>query len=381
MKIVHLCLSNFYVDGYLYQENALVRQHVADGHDVTVVASTDTLGPNNKPSFRPAGRYIGTDGAAVVRLDYVRLLPKKIAAKLRFYRGLLPELEKLAPDVIMCHGISGGFLYELEKYKRRVPAVRIFADSHADRNNSATTWISRAVLHEVFYRFFAQRALHAFEVVLCISLETRDFANTVYGIPEKRLEFFPLGGVIFEDDEYSMRRNRFRARWAIDDEVVLFVQAGKFDEKKKLVEALKAFAEYTTRHNFRYLVAGHVQDSLQAQVASIVSSDKRIQLIGWQDSEQIMDLLCAADVYVQPGSQSATMQMSMSARCALVLARVKSHEPFMNSNGWFIERSEDLPSVMSEIDNDPAQLAEFGRNSFEAACRLLDYRKLAARFY
>ena len=41
MKIIHLCLSCFYIDNYRYQENELVREHVTDGHEVLVVASTD----------------------------------------------------------------------------------------------------------------------------------------------------------------------------------------------------------------------------------------------------------------------------------------------------------------------------------------------------
>ena len=39
MKIVHLCLSAFFIDNYSYQENMLPKYHVKMGHKVTVIAS------------------------------------------------------------------------------------------------------------------------------------------------------------------------------------------------------------------------------------------------------------------------------------------------------------------------------------------------------
>lgn len=47
MKILHFCLSCFYIDNYDYQENQLVRVNVEDGHDVLVVASTETYNDKN----------------------------------------------------------------------------------------------------------------------------------------------------------------------------------------------------------------------------------------------------------------------------------------------------------------------------------------------
>ena len=64
----HICLSCFYIDGFSYQENELVRQNVSDGHDVLVIASTETINPDGKIQFLDPGRYAGFDGADVIRL-------------------------------------------------------------------------------------------------------------------------------------------------------------------------------------------------------------------------------------------------------------------------------------------------------------------------
>lgn len=381
MKIVHLCLSNFYIDGHSYQENELVRQHVRDGHEVSVVASTETFDSKKQLSFTTSGSYLGSDGAPVTRLPYDHRLPHRASAKLRFYEGLPAKLEELRPDVLMCHGISGGYLYDVAKYKRAVPEVRVFADTHADANNSATNVISRLLLHRLFYRRCIQSTLSTFEKILCISLETMDFARDVYDIPETQLEFFPLGGVVFDDFEYLLRRSRFRSKIGVQGDAVVLAQSGKFDEKKKLIEALQAFSTGTSTRDLCYVVAGHVSQRLELSFRNALDADGRIKFIGWQDSEGMKDVLCGADVYVQPGSQSATMQMSLSARCAVIIAKIKAHGPYENANGWFVDGADELRVAMSELESNPSRLASMSANSHAIASRLLDYRALAARFY
>jgi hypothetical protein len=39
MKIVHICLACFYVEGMGYQENLLPKYHVKQGHQVTVLTN------------------------------------------------------------------------------------------------------------------------------------------------------------------------------------------------------------------------------------------------------------------------------------------------------------------------------------------------------
>ena len=68
MRILHLCLSCFYIDDAGYQENHLVRQHVADGHEVLVIASTEIFDGKGGLGYAEPGSYIGSDGAKVIRI-------------------------------------------------------------------------------------------------------------------------------------------------------------------------------------------------------------------------------------------------------------------------------------------------------------------------
>ena len=89
------------------------------------------------------------------------------------------------------------------------------------------------------------------------------------------------------------------------------------------------------------------------------------------------NLLCAADIYVQPGTQSVTMQQSLCCRCVVILDKVKSHYPYVNENGWLIQSQEELNDIINSIDK--VDLSKMQRKSFKIACKLLNYVTLSKR--
>lgn len=378
MKIVHACLSCFYIDGYAYQENELVRQHVIDGHDVTVIASTENFDANRRLTYVQPSTYMGKDGAKVIRLPYRKLLPQKLMRKLRLHSGVLPLLREIDPDVILFHGLCGFELNAVSKYKREKPSVKLYVDSHEDHNNSARTFVSKHVLHKLYYGSIIRNCKKYFDKILCVSLETMDFVGAMYDIPRQELEFYPLGGRVFDDAEYQARRERGRRTAGIEEGQTMLLQSGKMGARKKVLESLCAFSR-TEGDNMRFVLAGSFDGKLREKAEALIDADKRISFLGWKSPEELSDLLCAADVYVQPGTQSATMQMSLCARCPVVLEDVPSHAPFVDGNGWLLKDTNDLPAVFRGISENSSALAPMAAGSLEIALRLLDYRTLAAR--
>jgi 1,2-diacylglycerol 3-alpha-glucosyltransferase len=380
VKIAHLCLSCFYIDGYSYQENELVRQNVRDGHEVVVIASTETYDDKGKLCYVPAREYMGTDGARVVRVKYSGWLPQSLMRKLRIHPGIFEILSREAPDVILFHGVCGWELQTIRAYKSANPAARVFADSHEDFNNSARSFTSRNILHKVYYRSILLLALNSLEKVLCVSTESISFVRDFYGVPSEKLEFFPLGGYIFSDDEYARVREATRSEYGLLSEQILFVQSGKMDASKRILESLRAFASLGDPH-VRFILVGHLHDDVADEAAAIIASDARIRFVGWKSPHELRALLCAADVYVQPGTQSATMQMSLCCRCAVILDDVVSHEPYVKGNGWLVGKRETLRNAMVAAQSDLDRLRSMSVQSAKLASKTLDYRSLAARLY
>ena len=380
MRILHLCLSNFYVDGFAYQENELVQQNVRDGHDVEVIASTEVIGADGKLSFTEPGRYMGTDGAFVERLPYRQFAPVKIMSKLRMHSGVKDRIAAFAPDVILFHCACGWELNAVGRYVRKNPHVKFYVDSHEDFVNSARSFASKWLLHWAYYRPILLRNLRYVTKVLPVSISVIDFLRDFYGVPQEMLELYPLGGFVPDDEEYIRMRQRGRAMLDLQPDHVLVVQSGKLDSSKKLIEALDAFRSVPDPA-MEFAVAGRILPDIEAAVADRLAKDPRVHLLGWQSPEDLKTILCAADVYCQPGTQSATMQMSIASRCAVILDDIPSHVPYMNGNGWLIGRSTSIEDVFEQISADKSAVGRMAAHSFNVASYMLDYRLLAKRLY
>lgn len=379
MKILHLCLSNFFIDGVGYQENELVCEHVRSGHDVLVIASTETIDVNGKPSHVSPSNYIGVEGARIIRLPYRKFLPKKIMEKLRMHPGLMNLLQKECPDVIMFHGTCGWELITVHRYlkKKSDKKVLFYIDSHEDYHNSARNFLSKYLLHRIYYRSILKSVLKkTLQKILCYSLESIDFVKNEYKISEDYLELYPLGGRPLDDENYNHKRNSTRKLYGLKESDILIVQTGKLNERKKILESLNAFQE-TTNENLRFIIAGVLDISIKKEFYRILSLDRRISFVGWKSLEDLTNLLCAADLYLQPGTQSVTMQRSLCCRCAVLLYNYKSHYLYINQNGWLINTSLELTSILSSINC--TDLEEMKINSYELAKKILDYKILAKR--
>lgn len=376
MRIAHVCLSNFYIDGRSYQENELVRQHVQDGHDVLVVASTETHSETGQLCYTNPARYAGEDGAPVIRLPYRRVLPHKVMTKLRMHPGVYATLQEFEPETILFHGTCGWELTTCARYVRRNRHVLLYVDSHEDWNNSARNFVSREILHRLYYGPVLRAALPAVEKILCVSTESIDFVADLYRIPRERLEFFPLGGHPVEDSEYYVRRSRTRSEYGIAEGEILILQSGKQTRRKKLIASLQAFVA-CSEPSLRFVIVGLLSAEVEKQAKELISSDSRISYLGWQSPNRLTDLLCAADVYLQPGTQSATMQHSLCCRCAVILDDVPAHHVYACGNGWLINEKLAISDILGKVRD--ADLTAMANASYAFAREALDYRKLSLR--
>ncbi|EKD94627.1 MAG: glycosyl transferase, group 1 [uncultured bacterium] len=306
-----------------------------------------------------------------------------IRSKVRSYEGVYEILKDFKPDVVYFHGISAYELLVLKKYKRLNPDAKIIVDVHSDANNSGTNWISKYFLHKFFYRSIFQMTLPVIDKIFCISMECMDFAIEEYGAPKEKTEFYPLGGDCLEDDEYNVRRKNMREKLNINDEKILILQTGKINKKKKAVEALSQFIQVKS-DKFRYVIAGTLDEDVKDDIMDIIKTDERIKYIGWVDSNEMKDYLCASDVYMQPGSQSATMQQSLCLRNSVIIDNVKSHIPFIENNGWLINNDKDIRDIFNILANEKDLLNlinKMSMQSFNIASQTLDYKILAKKIY
>lgn len=376
MKVLHLCLCGPFTDGFLYQENELIEQHIALGHEVTVIAGTDTYGKDKKIQFTEPGESTLDCGAKLIRLPYRWGLSGWLGSKIRAYQGLEEVLNIIKPDSMLFHGLCAWDILTTANYVKDNPKVLFYADCHEDFNNSAKTWLSRVVLHKFFYRTLFQFAINEIDEVLCITIESLDFAKNFYGSPENKTSIYPLGGLIETQEKRNERRTAFRNKYAINETDIVITQTGKLDSTKRLIDALKAFHAQTAS-NLRFVIAGKMSEDVHDECISIIKSDHRILDLGWQNSEELRTVLAGSDCFLQPFGQTVTTQMAMCSGCAVLAQDVPSHRWLIGEKGKLFRDTSELQSVYEWAANNPELIVEYGEASLSFAIENLDYRKLA----
>lgn len=379
MKILHCCLSNFYIDNYNYQENVLTRINKLDGHEIKIIASTETFIDNKKLDYVKPSKYFTNDGIEVYRIPYKRYLPHFMMKKIRHYENLYNLVEGFSPDVIMFHGPCSYDLLTVVKYKKNNRNVKLYVDSHEDKNNSARNWLSQNILHKIFYRNIIKRAYNYIDKIFYITYETKIFLKEMYNIKEEKMEFYPLGGYIFSEEERNMKRTKIRKQLGLREEDVLLVHSGKLTAKKRTNDLIEALIRANT-DNLRLVIIGSIPDEQKA-IKDTIQKDNRISYLGWKNPDELLEYLCACDLYVQPGGQSATMQNALCCESAAMLYPRKSHKHLLGDSVFYIETIDDMIKVFEDISENRELLEKKRLQSYKIAKEKLDYKILASRLY
>lgn len=375
MKIAHLCLSCFYIDEYAYQENILARKHSQQGHDVVVIASTETFNSKKSITYVKPGRYKGSDGFEIIRLPY-GFKPHTLAKKIRWYPMLRFELEKFEPDLIFFHGLSAQALYSASKYVKSHPSCRLIVDCHEDFNNSAKGILSKYFLHMLFYRSIFQLALPNISKVLAVTIESLDFSTKFYGSPANKTSLLPLGGFLLTQDELKIARTNFRKLLNLKDSDIVIAQTGKLDSSKQLEEALAAFTATKDPELF-FVIIGEMSSEVESRCISYIESDKRIKFLGWQSPDHLKLTLAGVDFFLQPFGQTVTTQQAMCSSCAILVQDLPSHRWIFNQNGKLFRDSSELLETFSWLSQNKEKTPKMRESSYLFAKNHLDYEKIS----
>ena len=256
-------LSCFYIDNAHYQENIIPKINKKHGHEVLIIASTDVFVKNNELGTTISSTYVNENGIKVIRIPYLNFLSNYVAMKIRAYKGVYKLIEDFAPDIILFHGTAAYALNDVGQYIKKNPSTKLFVDSHEDFNNSARGFISKHILHLLFYKKILLNNLKYVNKILYITKETYNFLKELYSIPEEKLSFFPLGGIIPEEGSRNNIRSKIRKELNISENDILCVHSGKLDKLKRTEDILKGFSECKSEKN-KLIIIGVIDESFEA---------------------------------------------------------------------------------------------------------------------
>lgn len=303
MRILHVCLAAFYIDKYSYQENVLPRMHKKQGHEVQILASTETFVDGIKLGYIKPTEYLNEDDILVTRLPYARWMPHKVAVKLRIYPSVYNYLLKFKPDIIFLHDVQFLSIRQFVNYAKK-NKTRIIADGHADFGNSAKTRLSK-ILHKYIYAPSIRRAEPYIEHFYGTLPARVEFFKEVYKLPSNKVDFLPMG----VDDElvnkYVNKHTRTEIRKSIGvsmDDTLLIV-GGKLDANKENILDVLEIVEESERSDLKIVFFGSVLETYRERFEKACQSDKVIN-VGWLTPKDFYQYIAASDLAVFPGLHS-----------------------------------------------------------------------------
>lgn len=379
MKILHCCLANFYADGYAYQENVLPQIHKKLGHDVKIIASTETYVNNRTIGYVPANTYLSQDDIPIARLAYIKGIPDCISKRVRIYHGLYWQLTNYRPDIIFLHGFQFIGILEIAKYAKHYP-VTIVADCHTDFMNSAKTWVSRYILHKIIYRWCAKRIEPFVAKFWGVTPSRKRFLTDFYGISPKKVGLLVMG---IDDSaisyaERQSKRSDIRSRLNFTDDDFVLISGGKIGKRKNINLLLRAFNELNNS-NIKLLLFGSIDNNVKSEFAQL-KDNPNICYIGWQQPEDIYDLFVAADLGIFPGTHSVLWEQAVGLGLPSIFKSWEGYEHIdVGGNCVFVhnDSADVLRDYISDIYRDKARYATMKKISEEIGPSVFSYTRIA----
>ena len=346
-KIVHLCLSSFYIDGYSYQENMLPKYHVKLGYDVTVIASLVSYDKNGMRCYLKEGEYkCNRDGYKVIRIDYKKGFFRILYKRLRFYSNTYDLLVSEKPDIIFVHNTSFGDAKYVKKYMKEHPGTFLFADSHADWINSARNFLSKNILHKIIWRHYTQMLLPYYQKVYGVLPIRCDFLYDVYSVPREKIELLPLG---VDDDAIPSNKeeikNDIRNKLRIKTTDLVIITGGKIDRLKNTHKLMQAFSEINDE-KIHLIIFGVVIPDLKEEFDRLLT--KNMHYVGWCNSEDVINYMVSADLACFPGTHSTLWEEAVGLSLPCILKNWEGmHHVDINGNCLFLK--DDTVAGIKEI--------------------------------
>ena len=308
MKILHCCLAAFYIDGYGYQENVLPKMHKLQGHNVRIVASTETFIDNKSLGYVQPSEYENEDGIIVTRIPYTKLLPHKIVKKLRIYIGLKNILAEFKPDIIFLHDIQFYNVKDIVSYVKMSDTTKVFADSHTDFINSAKSWVSKNILHKIIYKYYSN-IIEPFTDKFYGTLPLRNiFLEEVYNIPSKKITLLELGAddSLYDYSKKNETRKLIRKELAINSQDLVIITGGKLDKRKNIHLLMDAFGNIKEK-DIKLIVYGVPDKEMEVEINRL-SKLNNIIYLGWLEPKKVYNYLFASDLAFFPGTHSVAWE-------------------------------------------------------------------------
>lgn len=360
----------------------LPKYHVLQGHEVKVLASLVSFDKNGNPCLlEKESEYLTKDGYNVIRTDFKQ--PLYFINKIfRRYNNVYQHIDCFSPEIIFIHDCQFWDIFEVIKYLKKYPSVKVFVDGHTDLINSARNWLSREILHKIVWRHCAQ-AINPYTEKFWGVLPIRcEFFNKIYGIPLEKIELLVMGvdDISIPYDRREEIRTSVRDEFGFSAKDFVLVTGGKIDKKKNIDLLMKAI-EKINSPSIKLIVFGNILPEIEEKILQL-ASNVNIKYIGWINSEYVYKYFFAADLAVFPGSHSVLWEYAVGCGIPALFKRWHGMEHVdIGGNVIFLDEDsiDELTKVIIMVASDSHLYTEMDRIAKTKGLDRFKYSLIAIR--
>lgn len=323
MRILHICLSGQYIDGWGYQENLLPHYLSKQGVENIVITSA-----NHFPSYLPARKIEEIKAKGVDYLfDGVRIIripTKNPTESLAFAPSLYKTICDVAPDVIFHHDVVFSTLETVRHYVKKHHTT-LFIDNHADELNMSHNVIWCFVYHKIANRLACQRILPFVKTFYGVSPGRCDFLKKYYSIPSDKIALLPIGA----DDDLTKQissKDELRKKYGFDVNDRIVVSGGKMGKDK----GTDVLISVTEKIQCKLVLFGSFSDD---ETKDKANQSPLTRFFGWCDRVRTLELLRLADVACWPIHHTTLIEDAVAVGTPLLVRKTGNTSHLVHGNG------------------------------------------------
>lgn len=374
MKIVHII--QFFEDNFGWQENILPQYHSTLNNQVIIITS------DKKRVYK--GLKINIKQQRIYNIKKVKIirLPVYLQVKNNFviFKNLYQILCKEQPDIIFHHEIAKPSLWVCIKYKKKYKNVKILTDSHGDFYNTAKTFLSKHIYHNI-WAIILKYWIKYIDIIYAVAPSCVYFLRNKYLINNNKVKYLQLGidtqKLKYDEKSRSLIRNKYHL---LENDFVILT-SGKIGPDKK-VEVLLQFMKLNDSPNIKLLIVGNVQNKYKKYLDSIYKNDNRVKYCGWIEFNDIYKFYSAADIGIYPGGQSVLWQASIGCNLPIIVYYGKDKEYLIDKGCglfFFSYNPKELNQIVNIIINNPSLLVKLRKRCKKITNDFLSYEKIAKK--
>ena len=287
--------------------------------------------------------------------------------------GIIKELRQNNYDAILVFGWNSftNWLVFLTAFWRKTP-IFLRGENPLNQEFLKSGWkirLKKIILGWLFRRVSA---------FLYIGEENKKFYE-YYGAPKEKLFFVPYAvdndRFMAAAKELRIRNQELRKRLNIEREAVAILFVGKFIEKKRPLDLLKAFQLLTTNYKPLIYLVFVGDGALRPELENYAKERnlKNIIFTGFKNQTELPQYYATADIFVLPSGKGETWGLAVNEAMCFSLSVIISDvvgcgKDLVKSgeNGYIFPSGdiEKLAECLKELASDSKKRKLFGKKSF-----------------